>query len=107
MSTHYSGPPPKPVKVEAKVTKGTNVQLNWSAGVNGATYLLDGYRILFGTDPANLNGKLEAGKAISYEVRGLKPGKSYYFTVLAYNKANYDSNENESLRSEVILIKVP
>jgi len=106
VSTHYSGPPPKPVNVAAKVLKGSTVRLSWDAGANGATYLLDGYRILFGTDPANLDNKVDVGKATSHEVQGLSEGKSYYFTVVAYNKASYDRNENDSLRSDVVYIKV-
>jgi len=107
VSTHYSGPPPKPINITSKVIKDTTVQLSWSAGSNGATYLLDGYRILYGTDPTNLNARVEAGKKASCEVNGLAPGRSYYFSIIAYNKAQYDSNENESLKSDVISIKVP
>lgn len=106
VSTHYSGPPQKPVSVTAALTSGTNVRVNWAAGTNGATYLLDSYRIYYGTDPANLTSTVNTGNVTSYEIQNLPGGQTYYFAVKAFNKAAYDSNENESLPSSTVSVVV-
>ena len=101
VSTTYSGPPPKPVSVAAQVLGGTSVRVSWSAGSNGAVYPLDGYRVYYGTDAANLTDSATVGNVTQADIPNLQPGQTYYFAVAAFNKASYDSNENESLKSEI------
>lgn len=105
VGTQYSGPPPKPVDVSVKTVNSASVSISWEAGKNGANYRCDGYHIYYGTSPSSLDKRVDVGNDLSHELQGLAPGK-YYFRVSAYNKATYDSNENESLKSEVESVRV-
>ena len=97
VSTTYSGPPAKPVNVTA--TAGSNsVKVAWSAGNNGATYDIDGYRVYYGTNPSNLDSSITVSNVTQTDITGLSDG-TYYFAVAGFNKADSNSNENESLRS--------
>ena len=99
VSTHYSGPPPKPATLTATATSGSSVKLKWTAGINGATYLLNGYHIYYGKDPNNLAAKVDVGNVLEYDVTSLDPATRYYFAVSAFNKASYENNDNEGVRS--------
>ncbi|OFZ17769.1 MAG: hypothetical protein A2X94_04160 [Bdellovibrionales bacterium GWB1_55_8] len=98
-SNHYSGPPPAPISVNAQSTKAGAAQLDWTAGENGAQYLLSGYRIYYGTAADALNQSVTLGTELNHEITGLTSGRLYYFEVTAVNQSTYDLNENESLRS--------
>jgi hypothetical protein len=102
VSTNYSGPPPKPVSVSVQTVNSTTSRISWAAGSNGATYLLDGYRIYYGTSSTSLTSSVVAGKVTSFDVTGLQPDQTYYFAITAFNKASYDSIENESNKSNVV-----
>ena len=102
ISTTYSGPPPKPVNVSAQAISTTTARVSWTAGSNGATYAVNGYRIYYGTSSTSLTSSVTAGNVTSYDITGLQAGQTYYFAVTAINKAAYDTNENESKKSNVV-----
>ena len=99
VSTHYSGPPPVPAGVTATGTSDTSIKLNWSAGINGANYLLDGYHISYGKDANNLTSRVDLGNLTEYEITSLDTATRYYFAVSASNKDTYETNRNESTRA--------
>ncbi|ACH38812.1 fibronectin type III domain protein [Citrifermentans bemidjiense Bem] len=100
VSTHYSGPPPPPDTLRAEGISTSSIRLTWQSGSNGATYLVDGYRIYYGTDPANLNGSVTvAASQREAVVTSLAAGTRYYFAATAFKQEASDANENESLRS--------
>ena len=107
VTTHYSGPPPQPVSVTASGASETSVKLRWAAGTNGATSLLNGYHIYYGTDNNNLTSKIDVGIVTEHDVTELARDTMYYFAVSAFNKDPNEANENESLRSaDVIAVTV-
>ncbi|OFZ19582.1 MAG: hypothetical protein A2X94_14135 [Bdellovibrionales bacterium GWB1_55_8] len=107
VSAHYSGPPPKPLKPVAQSSTAGKAQLTWTAGDNGAQYLLSAYRIYYGTSADALNQSVTiSDSATNYELSGLTSGQTYYFQVTAVNRASYDSNESESLKSAVVSVVV-
>jgi hypothetical protein len=99
VSTTYSGPPAQPTSVTAAAGAANTVSLRWSAGSNGVAHPLNGYRIYYGKDAANLNMKVDVGNVLQYNISSLDPATKYYFAVSAYNKGSYDSNDNEGMRS--------
>jgi len=104
VDTNYSGPPAAPVNVAVQALGTTSARVDWDAGNNGATYKLDGYRVRYGTDPANLSNTLVVGSITQADVTSLVAGKTYYFSVSAFNKLPQDTNENESLDSSVVSV---
>lgn len=100
VSTHYSGPPPPPTTLRAEGVSTSSIRLTWQSGSNGANYLVDGYRIYYGTDPGNLNSSVTvAASQREAVVTSLANGTKYYFAVTAFKQEANDANENESLRS--------
>jgi PKD repeat protein len=67
-----------------------SVNLAWDA-VSGAS----GYRVSYGTTPANYTAKLDAGSNTSATVAGLTDGTRYYFAVQAYAGTVTSSYSNE------------
>uniref|UniRef100_A0A6S6M1H7 Fibronectin type-III domain-containing protein n=1 Tax=Citrifermentans bremense TaxID=60035 RepID=A0A6S6M1H7_9BACT len=99
VSTTYSGPPAQPTSVTAAAGTANAVSLRWSAGSNGVAHPVNGYRIYYGKDAANLNMKVDVGNVLQYNISSLDPATKYYFAVSAYNKGSYDSNDNEGMLS--------
>jgi len=104
VATNYSGPPPAPTNVAVKATSGTSAHLSWSAGSSTAQYQLDGYRVYYGTDPANLSNIYAAGTATAADITNLQSGQTYYFAVTAYNRGATDTTDNESLDSTKVSV---
>lgn len=104
VSTHYSGPPPKPNTVVAQVVADKTAKVTWSAGTNGATNLIDGYRVYYGTDVSALTSSVVVSNATEVVIPNLENIAKYYFAVTAFNKQAYDANENESLKSSTVAI---
>ncbi|HAM35669.1 MAG TPA: hypothetical protein DEB40_07885 [Elusimicrobia bacterium] len=102
----YSGPPAPPVSVSGQITGPGKARISWMAGTNGDVFKLDGYRVYYGTSPTSLNNCVSAA-GTALDISGLQAGKTYYFSVSAFNKGSYDANENESLRSLPVSIAVP
>jgi hypothetical protein len=107
VSTNYSGPPANPVTVTAQVNGENTARISWAAGVNGADYQVDGYRIYYGTDAANLNESITTDNVRVADIPALKSGQTYYFAVTAWNKFGQDSNESESKKSNVASVLIP
>lgn len=100
ISTHYSGPPPPPTTLSAEGISTSSIRITWQSGSNGANYLVDGYRIYYGTAPGNLNGSVTVpASQREAVVTSLATGTRYYFAVTAFKQEANDANENESLRS--------
>lgn len=100
VSTHYSGPPPPPDRLKAEKATTSSIRLTWQSGSNGAEYLVDGYRIYYGTEPGNLGSSVSVPASQREAlVTSLSSGTRYYFAVTAFKQEAKDANENESLRS--------
>jgi uncharacterized protein (DUF2141 family) len=65
--------------------------------------LVSGYRILYGTDPLNLEGRLDVGATTVGSVNGLQEGQSYWFSVCSYNNAGFESIPSEPINYVVPL----
>ena len=70
-----------------------------------------GYKVYYGKEPRKNNcpsggytHALNAGSNISYTVRNLEAGKTYYFSVTSYNDAKKESCFSEEMKKDV---KVP
>ncbi len=100
ISTHYSGPPPPPATLSAEGASTSSIRLTWQSGSNGANYLVDGYRIYYGTDPGHLDSSVTVpASQREAVVTSLATGTRYYFAVTAFKQEANDANENESRRS--------
>ncbi|OFZ19069.1 MAG: hypothetical protein A2X94_09965 [Bdellovibrionales bacterium GWB1_55_8] len=104
VSDHYSGPPAMPTNVAVEKLNPTTARVSWTAGNNGATYLLDGYRIYYGTNPDSLTNIIEVGTEGPSDISGLTAGQTYHFSVSGHHRASYDVNENESLKSPAVSV---
>ena len=78
----------------------SSVNITWDAC---AQSLVSGYRILYGTDPLNLEGRLDVGPTTAGSVNGLQEGQSYWFSVCSYNNAGFESIPSEPINYVVPL----
>lgn len=69
-------------------SRASSVNIKWDACPQS---LVSGYRILYGSDPANLSSSIDVGAATLGSVSGLQEGQSYYFSVCAYNSSGMES----------------
>jgi fibronectin type 3 domain-containing protein len=74
----------------AKPAGGTSVNLQWY-GTENAT----GYKIMYGTKPGAYTQSADAGKALSFTVKGLTAGQTYYFATTAYNASGESPSSPE------------
>jgi hypothetical protein len=85
-----------------------SITLSWDAATDNVG--VKGYKIFYGTasvasDTASYTlGPIDAGNVLTYDVKDLENGKTYYFAVTAYDAAN---NESEFYSSEVSATPAP
>jgi fibronectin type 3 domain-containing protein len=79
------GPPGPPMALVAKAEDG-KITLTWSAPENDGGSALAGYVIFRGTAEASLAEIARLGIMLSYVDTGLENGKTYYYSVAAYNE---------------------
>src|ERR1700722_17178464 len=91
---------PFTIQVKPARTGSASATLSWTAPTENTdgTPVTDlaGYHILYGTSPSELNSTVTvAGAATTtFEIDGLAEG-SYYFAVVAYNSAGFDSGQSD------------
>ena len=74
------------------------IGLAWQAS---PTVEVLGYRVLHGTDSADLEHGMDVGKVTSATVSGLAPGQTYYLAVVAY------TSDEESDPADALISAVP
>ena len=87
---------PQSVPVMLSITAAsTNVTISWDApttNTDGSPLTnLAGYKVYLGTAPRSYTSSVDAGQAKSIVLTNLTQGKTYYFTVTAYNTSNIES----------------
>ncbi|EKD58721.1 MAG: fibronectin, type III protein [uncultured bacterium] len=80
-------------------------KLNWNTSVEEN---VTGYKIYYGTlkrtedcPRAGYAKKIEAGNNTSYEIKNLKDGQTYYFSVTSVNSAGKESCFSEEMSKEI------
>jgi hypothetical protein len=91
---------PFTIQVKPARTGSASATLSWTAPTENTdgTPVTDlaGYHIHYGTSPSELDNTVTVAGAASttFEIGGLAEG-TYYFTVVAYNSAGFDSGQSE------------
>ncbi|MFE5320675.1 fibronectin type III domain-containing protein [Paenibacillus sp. NPDC056579] len=67
-----------------------SVHLQWYAIPNAS-----GYKIKYGTESKAYTYTINAGQALEYDISGLTEGRTYYFSVAAYNESGESPASNE------------
>jgi hypothetical protein len=76
----HTAPPATAPKLHKAEAQSQAVELAWTA-VDGA----EGYKVIYGSDPQNLNGVADAGVATNYRCWTLTNGITYHFAIVPYN----------------------
>ncbi|MEK6578901.1 MAG: fibronectin type III domain-containing protein [Bdellovibrionota bacterium] len=87
-----------PISISS-VTGGGSATLNWDAGTEAA---LAGYKVYYGTASGAYGPPVDAGKNTTYTISGLSSGKTYFFSITAY-----DAMGTESPRSNEVSKVIP
>ena len=74
-------PPPPPTSVSAVVAWDPNTESD-----------LMGYKLYVGTSSGVYGAAIDVGNFTDYEVRNLEPGRTYYFSVTAYDLSGNESS---------------
>jgi hypothetical protein len=74
-------PPPPPSSVSAVVAWDPNTESD-----------LMGYKLYVGTSSGVYGSAIDVGNYTDYEVRNLEPGRTYYFSVTAYDLSGNESS---------------
>ena len=80
------------VSVETSVVAPTtgSVTLSWDS-----VAVADGYKVYMGTASRTYGPATNVGNVLTYEVTGLTPGQTYYFSATAYDATKESGFSNE------------
>lgn len=81
-----STPPPPPTPVSAVVAWDPNTEAD-----------LMGYKLYVGTSSGVYGSPIDVGNFTDYEVRNLEPGRTFYFSVTAYDLSGNESSYSDEI----------
>jgi hypothetical protein len=94
--------PVAPANLQVTAKTPHSVTLNWTGSTSPDT---TGYRLYWGTEQGKYTNVRDIGNVTNYTLNGLNPVTTYYFKVIAYDKAgnsSVSSNEvNEKTPAEI------
>jgi hypothetical protein len=78
------------------------LQLAWDPPINAnnaPSTTLAGYKLHYGLDSRTYSTTINVGNRTTFTLDGLEAGKTYYFTVTAYDKAGVESTYSEEVEA--------